>query len=65
MPKCNECGAGIKWIKTELGKNHPISEGSNKKLWVFMPDGKWRLMDCYESHFASCPKADNFRRGEN
>ena len=60
MANCKGCNQAITWIKTESGKAHPVNHGP-KKLWVFLSDGKWHLLDCYESHFANCPAADKFR----
>jgi len=66
MPTCKGCGQSIIWIKTIAGKNHPVN-AMPKKLWIDgddigLPGGGWSVEKCYESHFATCPAADKFRK---
>ena len=48
------CGADIYWIVTEAGKKHPIDR-EPEKMWVMTLSGDWKMVDCFRSHFASCP----------
>jgi hypothetical protein len=57
MRKCAGCGAEIKWVKTKAGKRMPV----NVELkTIVTEDGE--VVRGYESHFATCPKADDFRK---
>ena len=69
MSWCKGCNARIEWHKTAEGKNIPIDpdphpDGNvtfDAKLRVVVaePGSKPKM---YRSHFATCPKADKFRR---
>lgn len=64
MPVCKGCGAEIKWIKTQEGKNMPVEAEPYRayiKISVMGPD-RWYLADCYQPHWTVCPDADKFRR---
>ena len=67
---CKGCGEPIIFINLGEGKKHPVN-AKVKKLFVEVfgvnIGGKplYKLRDCYESHFATCPKADDFRKGKN
>ena len=64
---CRGCQRPILWVKTPVGKMHPLDPAPEKR-WVFIDDDNfpelqgWSLMDTYKSHFATCPEADNFRK---
>jgi len=60
MSNCKGCNAEIKWIKTRYGKNHPV-DVKPKKMWVEF-DSTWLLIDTYETHFATCAKAKDFKK---
>jgi len=64
MAKCKGCGAEINWIKLN-GKIIPI-DIKPKLVYVGCNAGYtniiWELKQGYESHFATCPKADEFRK---
>lgn len=78
MSKCKACGAEIIWIKTPNGKNMPCNAQKipykntfpKGDLVLVTPEGKIArgTFDLesdtygYESHFATCPVAGNFRR---
>lgn len=47
--KCRGCGADILWGITEKGKSFPISRKFNENKFEYI------------SHFADCPKANDFR----
>ena len=64
---CRGCGATIAWIKlTESGKLHPVDlppalvRVENGSVPVSMGNVVARFV----SHFATCPKANDFRRGK-
>lgn len=68
--KCKSCGADIFFIKTKMGKWHPLDAG------IIISDGKKLLFGgklCgfkkleagrkgFISHFATCPEANKFRK---
>jgi len=60
VPKCKSCGAEIEWIKTWKGENYPVN-AKPKKMFTKIK-GYWILVDCYETHFATCPDADQHRK---
>ena len=57
---CRRCNEPIKFIKTKNGKFMPVN--LDKKLFV-TEDGY--VNKGYESHFATCPFADEFRKKDN
>lgn len=71
---CGGCGAAIIWVVTEAGKSMPVdAQPAAKGNLVLIPSAHGaplshveNLLDPdgprYLSHFASCPKADTFRR---
>lgn len=71
---CTKCGALLKWIKTESGKNMPLNFPGEQRIVVVAkhpeqagdPDYQKELMGVvqltYTSHFVTCPNADEFRR---
>lgn len=62
MPKCKGCGAEIKWIKTAKGKNMPIDAKSEKRYVMDLVTGEWSFKDAYTQHWATCPKAKDFKK---
>jgi hypothetical protein len=63
MPVCKGCGANIVWIKTASGKSTPI-DAKPERRYISI-DYNWVLMDTHISHFATCPKADSFRKSKS
>jgi hypothetical protein len=62
MATCKGCGAEIIWTYTEAGKRIPLDAKPEKRfVWENVPD-QYRLKDTYVSHFATCPKAAEFRK---
>ncbi len=68
MTDCQSCGVEVKWIKLRPQmKNHPLNPIPRKVIVLGdiisggSPVGK--LVDGYESHFATCPDADKWRAG--
>ena len=78
MPQCRACNAEILFIKTPKGKFIPCNPGlvdyANAKPGALLcsKDGDVVKVDAskhqnktgYVSHFATCPKADEFRRNK-
>lgn len=56
ITRCRGCNAKIIWFKTEAGKNMPVDADT-----VEAEDDELDL-DRHVSHFATCKKADQFRR---
>jgi hypothetical protein len=56
--RCKGCGAEILWVKSEKGKMIPI----DKKVKLVFYKEVGRFIQGHESHFATCPKADSFRK---
>lgn len=59
--ECKGCGAPIMWIATRDGKKMPL-DVAKKVVYVIESDGVPRLVRGHESHFATCPKANTFRK---
>jgi ketosteroid isomerase-like protein len=60
MTTCKSCSAEIIWIKTKAGKSAPIDA---KAIKVFVKSGDgWILEVGHQSHFATCPNADQHRK---
>ena len=59
---CKLCGARIFFVKTEKGSLMPLDE---KKRRIIVLDSKGVYMRAeagYETHYATCPNADEFRK---
>lgn len=68
---CRGCGAKVVWIITPAGKRMPLDyEPEGHALWVIDPNEEGqetpRAFPAHprKSHFATCPKAEAFRKGE-
>ncbi len=57
---CRGCGAPIVWGITEAGKNVPLDPP--EKRYVALHAGRFRIVDTWISHFATCLKSDDFRK---
>lgn len=66
--KCKSCNADIFFITTQDGFPHPCNA---KELKVWIPyhgrgynakDIFWQLHQAFESHFATCPDAEHWRK---
>lgn len=57
ITRCRTCRAQIIWFKTEAGKNMPVDADT-----VEAEDDELDL-DRHVSHFATCPQANQHRRG--
>ena len=61
MAKCKGCGAVIVFIKLQSGKLTPI-DAKQKSFYYNPKNDEWVLLKGHELHFATCPKADQFRK---
>ena len=66
MPPCKSCGQELLWVKSSSGKNIPLNAEPIKKVWTENKKTQtWYFSDeAYVSHFATCPNADQFRKGD-
>ena len=69
--KCRGCGANITWAKTERGKTIPLDMPAEMRFVLVSffdrndaPYQQAIMHKTYTSHFATCPKAAEFRRKE-
>jgi hypothetical protein len=59
---CRGCGASVLFVTTAAtGKSIPLDPLPVKRI-VIGDDLKARVVDTYIAHFATCPKADQFRK---
>lgn len=72
---CSECGAPLRWEKTENGRPIPLDAEPNPKGNVVLREktptdtracvlrkGEETNETRYTAHFATCPYADRFRK---
>jgi len=72
---CKGCGASMFYVKTERGKYMPLNAEPDPKGNIVVFDGTARvfrpglLFDTaeprYTSHYATCPKHQQFRRSHD
>jgi hypothetical protein len=61
--KCSGCGAKIVWAVTANNKAIPL-DAKPEKRFTLVPKGGFneaRVTDTYVTHFATCPKAAEFK----
>lgn len=63
MAVCKGCGAEVVWAKTTSGKAMPLDAKAERRF--ILRDENAALVETYTSHFATCPKASEFRKGKN
>jgi len=64
MPSiCKGCGLKIKWVMMASGAKMPLDEKPIKMIQV--KEGIGELIDVYQPHWATCPKAGKFRHGKS
>lgn len=63
MSKCKGCGAEIKWVLTKNGKLMPL-DAKLKKFYVISAADVPIQMQGYEIHWATCPKAQDFKKSK-
>jgi hypothetical protein len=56
ITRCRSCHAKIIWFKTAAGKNMPVDADTVE------PGDDELDLDRHQSHFASCPDANKFRK---
>jgi len=56
ITRCRTCQAKIIWFKTSLGKNMPVDADT------VAPEDEELDLARHQSHFASCPQANQHRR---
>ena len=56
ITRCRSCRARIIWFKTEAGKNMPVDADTVEA------DDEELDLSRHISHFATCAKADSFRK---
>jgi len=62
MNKCKGCGAEIKWILMgKSGAKMPVDAKPLQMIQVKEEIGE--MIPVYTAHFATCPKAKEFRKG--
>lgn len=62
MANCRSCNAPIMWGKTTNGKAVPLdTKPKNVYILLNADEGVYSLERGYESHFATCPNADQHR----
>ena len=58
VANCRACGARIVFVTMQgTGRQNPVDE---RRLTIVTDDG--RVITGRQSHFSTCPKAENFRR---
>lgn len=73
--KCNKCGGPMKWIELKSGKWNPVDpvliviqkDEEGQGVLLVHSDGTMtrnpkRGETGYQSHFSTCPYAENFRK---
>lgn len=58
--KCKGCGAPILWARSERGAPMPLDPVPMKRVVVLREVA--HIVDTYQSHFISCPAAEQFRK---
>jgi hypothetical protein len=64
---CRGCGAAIRWVVTTTGARMPLDVRFEKRFIRDYDSDKpgiegVKLADTFTSHFATCPKANEFRK---
>jgi len=63
MANCRSCGAEIIWgIHPVSGKRIPLNAKPEKRFIQEDHQQVFSLVDTYQTHFATCPDADKFRK---
>lgn len=63
MPQCKGCNAAILWVEMKTGKKMPVDMIPLHVVQV--KDGIGEVIEAYYPHWATCGKADQFRRKES
>ena len=60
---CRACNARIEWVKTEKGRLMPVDWPLHPLRELERHDGTFvTQIDARQSHFVTCPNAEEFRR---
>jgi len=63
MANCKSCGAPLVWgTNLDTGKKIPLNEKSEKRFIRTDRLDSFGLVDTFQTHFATCPDADKFRK---
>jgi len=66
MSRCRSCNAEIIWTVTDAGKKMPVDREPTGKGIALIPlardEIRSRVVDVHESHFVTCPNADQHRK---
>jgi hypothetical protein len=57
---CKACGAKLLWVDTAAGKKIPLNASPFKAFYV--KDNIGQMIDVYIPHWATCPKAQTFKK---
>lgn len=67
---CRACGASMIWVRSPKGRAMPVNAEPDPKGELMIIEhtasyaGDAHEGDRYTSHFATCPEAASFRRGD-
>jgi len=62
--KCRGCGKDVLWAKTVDGRTIPLDVRRELRFVFVMNEDRVVLTPTYQTHFATCPVSDQFRRKE-
>lgn len=63
LGKCRGCGAEIIWVTTANRKSMPVdAKPETRMVEIGAGSGVFEAKKAYVSHFATCPKAGEFRK---
>jgi hypothetical protein len=62
MPTCKACGAEIRWIETAAGARMCLDSKPEKRYVYHKGLQKWFFLDSFMPHWATCPKAKQFKK---
>jgi len=65
VKKCRSCGKDIVWMKTTRGKNMPVDMSEKVRLFLDFTKPRPLIFNSKTmiSHFATCPDAEEHRKG--
>ena len=60
--KCKGCGAEVKWVFSENNKKMILNAKPERRVVLYGHHKIGKVVDTYESHWATCPKVMNSGR---
>lgn len=63
LSRCRTCNASIRWVEMESGKRMPVDERKVSVILVDRNGENGKVIYGYQSHFATCPQANQHRKG--